>query len=152
MTRSSDKVLEYMTLNIADQSFALPISDVHDVFTPEHITHVPLSSDVVAGVFNLRGRVVTAINMRRMLGYPDFHPGHEILAVGIEWGSEQVGLLIDDVSEILTLAASELEPAPANLDPAWIDLASGVFSLERDLLVVLDARKILSAAETPIAA
>ena len=67
----SDKgVTEYVTAMIGGQLFGLPISRVQDVFMPERMTRVPLSSDDVAGVLNLRGRIVTAIDMRARLGLP----------------------------------------------------------------------------------
>ena len=66
----TDDVTEYVTVMIGSQLFGLPISRVQDVFMPEKVTRVPLSVPEIAGVLNLRGRIVTAIDMRRRLGLP----------------------------------------------------------------------------------
>ena len=67
---TSEQFVEYVTVTIGDQLFGLPISRVQDVFIPDRLTRVPLAPPEVAGVLNLRGRIVTAIDMRRRLGLP----------------------------------------------------------------------------------
>ena len=77
-------VAEYVTAVIGGQLFGLPISRVQDVFMPERLTRVPLAAPEIAGVLNLRGRIVTAIDMRRRLGLPPREDGRPPMAVGIE--------------------------------------------------------------------
>src|SRR3954468_11218878 len=93
-------VAEYVTAMIGGQLFGLPISRVQDVFMPERLTRVPLAPGEIAGVLNLRGRVVTAIDMRRRLGLPPRQGSHAAMAVGIECNGESYGLLIDGVGEV----------------------------------------------------
>lgn len=82
---ASDKgVTEYVTAMIGGQLFGLPISRVQDVFMPERMTRVPLASDDVAGVLNLRGRIVTAIDMRARLGLPKNADQTELMAIGVD--------------------------------------------------------------------
>lgn len=82
---ASDKgVTEYVTAMIGGQLFGLPISRVQDVFMPERMTRVPLASDDVAGVLNLRGRIVTAIDMRARLGLPKNADQTELIAIGVD--------------------------------------------------------------------
>ena len=86
--------IQYVTVFIGGQLFGLPIHKVHDVFVPESMTRVPLSAPEVAGVLNLRGRIVTAINMRRRLGLPQREGNHGIMAVGkLRAGVVQMGNL-----------------------------------------------------------
>lgn len=134
---------EYITVMIANQLFGLPILEVQDVFTPETITSVPLSAFEIEGVLNLRGRIVTAINMRRRLGVTEKSTSEVIMAVGIEYKSESYGLIIDDVGEVLNLNMKEFEPNPVNLDPKWAQVSAGVFRMEKALLVILDVKKVL---------
>ncbi|MCJ8324392.1 MAG: chemotaxis protein CheW [Rhizobiales bacterium] len=134
---------EYITVMIANQLFGLPILEVQDVFMPETITSVPLSSFEIEGVLNLRGRIVTAINMRRRLGVSEDSENSEIMAVGIEYKSESYGLIIDDVGEVLNLNMKEFEANPVNLDPKWAQVSAGVFRMEKQLLVILDVKKVL---------
>jgi chemotaxis signal transduction protein len=93
--------LEYVTAMIGGQLFGLPISRVQDVFMPERLTRVPLASADVAGVLNLRGRIVTAIDMRARLGLPKNEDGKPPMAVGVDLRGESYGLLIDSIGEVL---------------------------------------------------
>src|SRR5205814_4576320 len=99
MTSKTDTVegtvVEYVTAMIGGQLFGLPISRVQDVFIPERMTRVPLSSSDVAGVLNLRGRIVTAVDMRSRLGLPKSDLGRPPMAVGVDLRGESYGLLID---------------------------------------------------------
>ena len=100
-TESTDHgVAEYVTAMIGGQLFGLPISRVQDVFMPERLTRVPLASSEVAGVLNLRGRIVTAIDMRARLGLAKNDDGRPPMAVGVDLRGESYGLLIDRIGEI----------------------------------------------------
>src|SRR6202023_2355264 len=99
-------VSEYVTAMIGGQLFGLPISRVQDVFMPERVTRVPLSSREVAGVLNLRGRIVTVVNMRARLGMPKNEDGKPPMAVGVDLRGESYGLLmvVLDVDRVLELS------------------------------------------------
>ena len=97
-------VAEYVTAVIGGQLFGLPISRVQDVFMPERLTRVPLASSEIAGVLNLRGRIVTVVNMRARLGLPKADDGRPPMAVGVDLRGESYGLLIDHIGEVLKLA------------------------------------------------
>ena len=145
--------IQYVTVVIGGQLFGLPISQVHDVFVPECVTCVPLAPPEVQGVLNLRGRIVTAINMRRRLSLPPLEGGQTMMAVGIEYKSESYGLVIDTVGEVLTLPDSSREPNPTNLDQRWAEISAGVHRLEGQLMVILDVERLLGAMmNEPLAA
>src|SRR6202451_4920033 len=98
-------VAEYVTALIGGQLFGLPISRVQDVFMPERLTRVPLSSGEIAGVLNLRGRIVTVIDMRARLGLPRNEDGKPPMAVGVDLRGESYGLFVDHIGGRLKLAA-----------------------------------------------
>src|ERR1700741_2873414 len=103
-TQSSEGlVAEYVTAVIGGQLFGLPISRVQDVFMPERLTRVPLSSQEIAGVLNLRGRIVTVVDMRARLGLPKNDDGKPPMAVGVDLRGESYGLLIDQIGEGLRI-------------------------------------------------
>src|ERR1700752_33983 len=105
-TQSSEGLVsEYVTAVIGGQLFGLPISRVQDVFMPERLTRVPLSSREIAGVLNLRGRIVTVVDMRARLGLPKEEDGKPPMAVGVDLRGESYGLLIDQIGEVLRLPA-----------------------------------------------
>ena len=142
----SDDVTEYVTVFIGGQLFGLPISRVQDVFMPERLTRVPLSSQEIAGVLNLRGRIVTVVDMRARLGLPKNDEGKPPMAVGVDLRGESYGLLIDTIGEVLRLSESSCEENPVNLDPRMAKLAGGVHRLDGQLMVVLDVDRVLELA------
>ena len=152
-TESHDgNFIEYVTVLITEQLFGLPISRVQDVFMPERMTRVPLSTPEIAGVLNLRGRIVTAIDMRCRLGLPKRSDNRPTMAVGIEYKGESYGLLIDSVGEVLKLDESTREPNPVNLDARLARVSAGVHRLDGQLLVVLDVDRVLELGNEAMAA
>jgi purine-binding chemotaxis protein CheW len=148
----SGNFIEYVTVMISGQLFGLPISKVQDVFMPERMARVPLASAEIAGVLNLRGRIVTAIDMHCRLGLGKRPTDKSVMAVGIEFHGESYGLIIDSVGEVLKLAENTSEPVPVNLDPHLARVSSGVFRLEKQLLVVLDVDRIFDGVSEAVAA
>ncbi len=142
---------EFVTVTVADQPFGLPISRVHDVFIPDRLTRVPLAPVEVAGVLNLRGRIVTAIDMRCRLGLPA-QIGGRAMAVGIELGDESYALLVDAVGEVIKLEDATLEGNPVNLDQELSEVSLGVHRLEGRLLVILDVDRVLDVGGDAAAA
>jgi purine-binding chemotaxis protein CheW len=146
------KLTDYVTLTTAGQMFGLPIERVQDVFIPVGITRVPLAGPEIAGVLNLRGRIVTAIDMRRRLDLHAREDGGAPMAIGIELRGESFGLLVDNVGEVLKLPDSEREPNPINLDRKLACVSAGVFRLDGQLLVVLDVDRVLDLGTEAAAA
>ena len=149
MSNEDAKTLsEYVTAAIGAQLFGLPILRVQDVFKPERVTRVPLAPPEIAGVLNLRGRIVTLIDMRRLLGLGERQDKAPRMAIGVETRGESYGLLIDSVGEVLKLDDAGREPPPVNLDPRLARVCAGIHRLEGQLLVVLDVDRVLDAGDT----
>src|SRR5271156_3871702 len=143
---------EFVTFTIAGQTFGLPIGRVQDVFKPARITRVPLAGAEIAGVLNLRGRIMTAIDMRHRLDVKKREEGAAPMAIGIEAKGESFGLLVDAVGEVLKLPDSDREPNPINLDGKLARVSAGVFRLDGQLLVVLDIDRVLDLGAEAAAA
>jgi purine-binding chemotaxis protein CheW len=143
---------EYVTATVGGQLFGLPIARVQDVFVLDRLTRVPLAAPEIAGVLNLRGRIVTAIDMRRRLGLAPAGGVRRRMAIGIEYKGESYGLLIDAIGEVLTLPAAGREGNPVNLEPGLARLSAGVHRLEDRLLVVLDVDRVLDVGQQAEAA
>lgn len=133
---------DYVTVRVGQQLFGLPIERVRDVFKVQAITAVPHAPAEISGLLNLRGRVVTAICLRGRLGLGDPGTVKPEIAVGIEYGGEAYGLLVDSVGEVMTLAGDSFEPNPVHMDQRWAGLARGVHRLDGKLLVILDVDAI----------
>src|SRR4051812_39357837 len=134
---------EYVTVMVGDQIFGLPIDRVHDVFIASSVTGVPLAPREIVGLLNLRGRVVTAMCLRRRLGLPDTESGCE-MAIGLEHQGESYGVLVDQVGEVMKLSPETREPNPVHMDPHWVRLSRGVHRLEKRLLIILDVDAVLA--------
>lgn len=134
---------EYVTVIIAGQLIGLPILWVRDIFQPQAITRVPLAPPEVAGSLNLRGRIVTAIDMRRRLLLEPLGEGAKPMSVVVEHDGELYSLIFDAVGDVMTLSNDRLERNPATLETVWRDVSTGVYRLDAELMVVLDVAKIL---------
>ena len=138
----------FVTLTVADQLCGIPVLGVRDVLGEQTITRIPLASREIAGSLNLRGRIVTAIDLRRRLGLPDPAPGTVRMSVVAEQGGELYALLVDSVAEVMTLPASAYEHNPPTLPPQWAEFSAGIYRLQDRLLVVLDVARLLSLGPT----
>ncbi len=148
----TENQIEYVTATVGGQLFGLPISRVLDVFAVERMTRVPLAPPEIAGVLNLRGRVITAIDMRKRLSVTGGKPAGKTMAIGIEHRSEHYGLIVDAIGEVLKLPAAGREANPMNLDPCWAAIAEGIQKLEDRLLVILNVDRILDLQHKTLAA
>jgi purine-binding chemotaxis protein CheW len=146
MSEAPENVVEYVTATVGGQLFGLPISRVQDVFAPDRLTRVPLAPPEIAGLLNLRGRIVTAIDLRRRLGLDALAGDAPRMAVGVECRGESYGLLIDAIGEVLKLPMSGREDNPVNLDPGLARVSAGVHRLDGKLMVVLDVDRVLDIA------
>jgi len=133
---------QYVTARIGGQLFGLPILAVNEVFEPEGIARVPLAPGEIEGVLNLRGRIVTMICMRTLLGFPA-NATTARMAIGVELRGEACGLLIDEVGDVMTLDAHRHEPVPSNLDRRWAEIVSAVHRLDDELMLIIDVERAL---------
>ena len=136
---------DFLTIWIAEQIFGIPILQVQDVLGEQTVTKIPLSPPAVAGSLNLRGRIVTAINVRACLGLPPNQLSAKTdMSVVVENAGELYSLMIDKVGDVLSLSANDFEKTPSTLDPKWQDISAGIYRLKDRLLVVLDVPKLLA--------
>ena len=141
---SAESTFEYVTVHIGGQLFGVEVCEIREVFSPQDVTPVPRAPGEVAGLMNLRGRIVTAVDARSRLGLPPRNGDEPVMALGLESGSELFGVLVDEVGEVMRLKADTLESSPAHLDPQWRALLKGVHRLEKNLLAILDVRALIT--------
>lgn len=134
---------DFVTVRLAGQLAGIPVLAVHDVLSQQKITMIPRAHEAVAGVLNLRGRIVTAIDLRCRLGLPRRDNEATAMSVVIEHHGEPYSLQIDSVGEVLSLSSELYERNPVSLDPCWQAVSSGIFKLDKELMVVLDVERLL---------
>lgn len=136
---------EFLTMTVAGQSFGIPVLQVQDVLGEQKVTKVPLAPKEVSGSLNLRGRIVTAINLRHRLRMPATPDGMKTMYVVVDHRGELYSLIVDSVGEVLALPDGDFEKTPATLDASWRDVALGIYRLKGQLLVILDVPGMLEA-------
>ncbi len=143
---------QFVTVHIGGQLFGIPVLLVHDVLQQQRITRVPLAPTEVAGSLNLRGRIVTAIDMRCRMGMEKLDTGKPTMAVVVENHHELYSLIVDSVGEVLSLATTDFERNPPTLPASWRDLSAGIYRLKTQLMVVLDVGRLLNINKSTVAA
>lgn len=132
----------YVTARLSNHWFALPIASVHEVFLLSRITKVPLAPPGLIGALNLRGRIVTALDTRQILGF-DRAEKSPTIALGVEKGSELFGLAVDEMGDVMTSSSADRETAPSNLDKRWRDVVTAVQRHDDQLVLIVDVDRLL---------
>jgi purine-binding chemotaxis protein CheW len=133
---------DFVSVIVGGQLFGLPIDRVRDVFMVQTMTSVPLAGPEIAGLINLRGRIATAIDLRRRLGLPAAKTA-DLMAVGIEARGESYGLIVEGVGEVMRLGPQTRDENPIHMSGPWAALSRCVHRLDDTLLVVLDVEAVL---------
>jgi len=142
-TTHAEEARDYVTMTVADQLFGIPVLTVQDVLGPQRITRIPLAPPEIAGALNLRGRIVTAIDVRRRLSLPARSADTSSMSVVVDHKGELYSLIVDAVGEVMSLPADSYERNPATLDPRWREVSGGIYRLKGKLLVVLEVARLL---------
>lgn len=135
---------DYVTMSIGSQMFGIPVLKVQDVLGPQQITRVPLAPAEVAGSLNLRGRIVTAIDVRLRLGMQKREDGKRPMSVVVEHEGELYSLLVDSVGEVLSLNAKDYQRNPPTLNARLREFSDGIYRLNGSLLLVLSVGSLLN--------
>ncbi len=134
---------EFVTMRVGGQLFGISVLSVQDVLRKQRIAKIPLAPAVIAGSLNLRGRIVTVINMRRRLSLPPAEDDSSMMNVVVDYNNELFSLNVDSVGEVLSLPLEKFEKSPVNLSENWKEVAAGVFKLDKELLVILDVDNLI---------
>ncbi len=126
------------TVIVGGETFGLPVESVQTIFRIEDVTPVPLGPDEVLGLVNLRGKIVTAVSLRRRLRMKETTSIRGCLAIGIEHRNENFALVVDEVGDVIFLDPKSRIPLPPHLDPQSILLTSAVYRIDEAIVPVLD--------------
>ena len=135
---------QFLTINIGSQLFGIPVVKVRDVLKPQQVTRIPLAKPQIQGFMNLRGRIVTVIDMRKRLALSPQDENDKRMFVVVEHEDELYSLIVDSVGDARNLPIDEFEKNPVNLDACWKEISRGVFKLDNKLMLVLDVSNVLN--------
>jgi len=134
---------ELVSFSIAGQLFGIAVLEVRDVLRPQTISRISLAPPDVVGSLNLRGRIVTAIDICHRLGLSASQPPEKRMSIVVEHGDELYALIVDSIGDVLSLSAKDFERNPVTLNPRWREISAGIYRLETGLLVVVDIARLL---------
>ncbi len=135
---------QFSTFFVDSLFFGVDVLRVQEVLLFQHMTRVPLAPHVIEGLINLRGQIVTAIDMRRLLKLPDRADGQAPMNMVLRTEDGPVSLLVDEIGDVVDLDPSSFERPPQNLEPAAREFIRGVYKLKDRLLLVLDSDRALA--------
>lgn len=137
----------FATFYVDGAYYGVNALDVQEVLRFQPMTRVPLSSPEVSGLINLRGQIVTAIDLRVRLGLPPLDEGLVPMNVVVRTDDGPVSLLADEIGDVIEVPVSGLEMPPATVSAFEREVITGIHSLEDRLLLILDVARISSPAE-----
>jgi purine-binding chemotaxis protein CheW len=140
---------QYATFEVADQLFGVEVSEVQEVLSFNEYTSVPLAPPAVGGLFNLRGQVIAAVDLRVQLGLDRNALDRPAMNVILRGDDEPVSLLVDRIGEVIDLADDSFEPPPDTLSGPTRDLIVGTFKLDGRLMLALDVRSAVDTYRSP---
>ena len=132
---------QFCTFFIQGLMYGVEVETVQEVIRHQEMTGVPLAHEVVAGLINLRGQIVTAIDLRRRLGVGDRRQGELPMNVVVRTGDGAVSLLVDEIGDVVEVEQKDFEEAPDTLANTSRELIRGVYKLNKELLLVLNTQR-----------
>lgn len=142
---------QFATFYLADLLFGVEVEKVQEVLRYQEMTPVPLASSVVEGLINLRGQIVTAIDLRRRLDLEERPAGQQPMNVVLRTDDNPVSLLVDEIGDVVQIGDELFEAPPETIRGAARELIRGVFKLEGRLLLVLDSDRAMGACSAQAA-
>jgi purine-binding chemotaxis protein CheW len=137
---------QFCTFVLQQEFFGVPVQQVQEVIRYQEMTRVPLVSAVVSGLINLRGQIVTAIDLRRCLGMANRPADQLPMNVVVRTGDGPVSLLVDDIGDVIEVSADAYEATPQNMPAQQKEMVEGVYKLDGRLLLVLNTERALQTA------
>ena len=136
----------YCTFRVDELLFGVEVLQVQEVIRAQHITRVPLAPGVVHGLMNLRGQIVSALNLRERLGLPKARGVEPAMNVVIRSTDEPVSLLVDRIGDVVEVEESRFEEPPETVGGPQRELIKGALKLKDELLLILNTDRVLEVA------
>lgn len=134
---------QFCTFFLDGHVFGTPVPKVQEVILHQEMTRVPLAPEVVSGLINLRGQIVSAIDLRRRLGLPERPEGQLPMNVVVRTADGAVSLLVDEIGDVIEVEEETLESPPETLQGFAREVVRGVYKLSGRLLLALDIDRVV---------
>ncbi len=141
---SGDDTFQIACFSVDDLLCGVDINLVQEINRNLAITQVPLSREYVVGIMNLRGRIVSVINLGKKLGLSPCQLGIQSRVIIVNWEDEYIGLLVERIKEVVTLAKQDIAPPPSNLEGNKARYFTGAYRHRDELISILDVKAVLT--------
>ncbi|HLF95688.1 MAG TPA: chemotaxis protein CheW [Methylococcaceae bacterium] len=145
--QKQNEPIQWVTFRLADELYGINVMQVQEVLRMPDIAPVPGAQDYVIGIINLRGNVVTVIDLRNRFGLPSREQDDSTRIIIIEAEDQVIGIMVDSVAEVVELRASDIETAPSVGNEESARYIQGVCSRGGTLLILVDLNKLFSDDE-----
>lgn len=145
--KMENKTVELATFYVGDALCGMDILDIQEINKHTKMTDVPQSPEYVMGILNLRGRIVTVIDLGKKLGLSSIELSGESRNIIVKSEDESIGLLVDSLADVVPADSEKVEPAPANMGGVQGKYFQGVFKTENSLIGILDVEEVLKESE-----
>ncbi|HSB76718.1 MAG TPA: chemotaxis protein CheW [Terriglobales bacterium] len=144
-----EKDLQIVGFRIGRETYGVPITAVHEIVRVPEITAVPDAPDYLEGVINLRGKIVSIIDLRKRFGEAAAQPNNKNRILVAEVNGKLLGLVVDSASEVLRIARSAIEAPPALVQEGRLNCITGVGKLQGRLVILIDLARLLPSSASP---
>ena len=138
------KTIQYVSFHVAGQILGIPVDQVQEILPPQRVTNVPLASPCIAGLINLRGQIVTSLDIRVRLGLEPRSAQAGFMNIIAGNSDDLYAIVVDSVGDVISVESMRFSPPPATLDPVWQQCCSGVYQLQQGLLISLDIKSLFT--------
>jgi purine-binding chemotaxis protein CheW len=146
--RHSNRELQIVGFQVGHETYGVPITALHEIVRVPEITAVPDAPEYMEGVINLRGKIVSVIDLRKRFGVKETETSRRNRILVVEFNGRLSGLIVDSASEVLKIAATEIEPPPAVLQEGGMSCVTGLGKYKGRLIMLLDTTKLLEFGST----
>lgn len=140
----TSKVNQFATFHVGEMLFGIDVHSVQEIIRFQKLTRVPLAPDVVRGLINLRGQIITAVDLRKRLALSDVESDESRMNIVVKVGEEKVSLLVDAVGDVIEVSQTVFESAPSSISGSLRGVVRGVYKLSDKLMLVLDTDKAVA--------
>lgn len=137
-------VQQILTTTVGNQVFGIQVLSIQDILQPRNVAHVPKAPADIAGLINLRGRIVTVIDLRHWLGFDPAEVQQQMHIV-VEHDNELYSFLVDSVGDVIAVDRAAVEGVPPNLPEQWRTISKNVLREEKDLVLIVDVSVLIAA-------
>jgi purine-binding chemotaxis protein CheW len=134
---------EYVTFRLAEQWLGIPVMAVQEVLAAQRIARVPMAPTAIAGFLNLRGQIVTALDLRTTLRLDARDTDADVMNVVVRHEGELFAFMVDEVGDVISVPNQSVESTPATLDARWRTASVGIVRREQDLLLVMSVNEVI---------